>query len=64
VFIDDNLKTSNGAEFTLLHQNQVKTERKDLKLVFRVENKVAADRWQDALINKLKLPLLSDISNN
>lgn len=61
-----NPKGHNGTEFKLLHQNQIKTERKDLKLVFRVENQVAADGWREALIDKLELPLLTnnDISNN
>lgn len=64
--VNDNVKSSNGTEFSLVHQNQIRTERKDLKLVFRVENRTAADSWQDALINKLELPLLNtnDISNN
>ncbi|KAI6176191.1 Pleckstrin-like proteiny and Zinc finger domain containing protein [Aphelenchoides bicaudatus] len=57
VFVNDNLRPGNGTEFTLLHQNQVKTERKDLKLVFRVENFKAAEDWRDALLNKLELPI-------
>lgn len=58
VFINDNLRPGHGTEFTLLHQNQIKTERKDLKLVFRVENFKAAEDWRDALLNKLELPIV------
>lgn len=65
VLVNDDLKGHIGTEFTLLHQNQIKTERKDLRVVFRVENQSAADGWQDAF-NKLELPLLTPngISNN
>lgn len=58
VFINDRSKSYNGTEFTLLHQNQIKTERKDLQIKFRVENDTAADEWKRILTMTLGLPLL------
>lgn len=58
LFINDNPQSQSGTEFILVHQNQIKTERKDLKVVFRVGNRTAAEGWKEALVDKLELPII------
>ncbi|CAD5227081.1 unnamed protein product [Bursaphelenchus xylophilus] len=42
-----------GTIFTLEHQNQIKTDRKSIRIEFRIENQKAVDQWQQAFEDNL-----------
>jgi hypothetical protein len=52
--------TNEPGEFVLIHQNQITTERKSLKITFRVDHSSAIEEWKEALLEKLGLPPLLD----